>query len=160
MITRFGERLASAGVDRLAAVDERIEAGFYALEEQRLRRLVICSDLVGQARMITREFLRHARLRPCDEVLDAGVVSAFCPRLLLDRGLRPSSARVYRSAVERFLTHLGSDGSLENPKSVLIEVDDAFRVASSRRLGREAMALRCSEMRSLLRGLVAQHVSS
>ena len=165
VITRFGEYLADLGVDRLAAVDERMEAGFYALEEQRLRRLVSCSVLVGKARMITREFLRHAGLRPCDEILEAGAVSAFCAWLLAARGLRPSSVRVYRAEVERFLAHLGSDGSLESLKSVGIEDADAFLVASSRRLGRRAMALRCSAIRALLRfsflhGLVAQDLSS
>ena len=82
--------------------------------------------------------------------------------VVLGIGVRPVSWTVW---VEWFLTHFGSDGSLESPKSVWIEVVDALRVASCRRLGREAMALHCSAIRSLprfslLRGLVAQHVSS
>lgn len=165
VITRFGEYLISAGVERLAAVDERMEAGFYACEERRLRRLVNRSNLVRKARTITREFLRHAGLRPGDEILTGEVVSAFCVWLSIDRGLRPSSVRVYRAAVEQFLAHLGSDGSLESIKSVRIEDADAFLVASSRRLGRKAIALVCSAIRSLfrfafLRGRMARDLSS
>ena len=165
VITRFGEYLISAGVERLAAVDERMEAGFYALEEQRLRRFVNRSGLVGKARMITREFLRHAGLRPADGLPVAGVVSAFGAWLSVDRGLRPSSIRMYRAEVEQFLAHLGSDGSLGSLKSVSVEDADEFLVASARRLGRKAIALRCSAIRSLfrfsfLRGLVEQDLSS
>ena len=165
VITRFGEYLTSGGVERLAAVDERVEAGFYALEEQRLRLFVNRSGLVGKARSITREFLRHAGLRPGDEMPAAEAVSALCTWLLVARGLRPSSVRMHRAAVEQFLVHLGSDGSLVSLKSVSALDADRFLVASSRRLGRKAMALRCTAIRSLLRflflrGLVEQDFSS
>jgi site-specific recombinase XerD len=151
VITRFGEYLMSVGVGEMTAVNERTEAGFYALEERRNRGSVHCPDLVRKARMITREFLRHAGVGPRSECQEMAMVSAFCVWLLTDCGLQSRSVEAYASVVKQFLGHLGGDGSLASLQRVEIADVEAFLVARSHRLGRQAMALTCCAVRSLLR---------
>jgi integrase/recombinase XerD len=66
--------------------------------------------------------------------------------------------------LEQFLAHLSSDGSLASLASVRVQDVDSFLVASSRRCGRQAISLRCTAIRSLLRflfvrGVVVQDLS-
>ena len=150
--TWFAEYLRSQNVRTIAAITDAHVEGFAAAQGQ--ERGLYC---VAQRRKAVNDLLRHLERRDvwtrAPKPEPTGPVAEFLRSLAEERGLVPSSIEPYRCWVNRFLKHIGCDGTREGLARLTAKDVDRFIVKTGRRYSRRTMGRVCTHLRALLRHL-------